>query len=148
MLAPAAARARARAPQAFRMDPVSKEWKEIGTGAVRIVRGAASARLVFSLPVPEKRRERQAVNARVDANTKPVLLPAKDGKLASVKVNLLVAGAAAGGGGGGDAPAARLVSYIFKVKTDAQAQAIIDSVVRVTASLSATAASAATAASS
>ena len=100
----------------------------MGAGAVRIVRGTASARLVFSLPVPEKRRERLAVNARLDATAKPSLMPSKDGKPASIKINLTVADSKG---------EIKLSSYIFRVRTDAQAQALIDSIVRVTASLAA-----------
>ena len=120
--------------QALRMDPASKEWRDItgATGALRIVRGDAAARLTFSVPVDGKRRESLTVNARVDAATKPTLLPSVGGKPASLKINLLVAGK----------DGAKLTSFIFKVKTDAQAQAVIDSITRVTASLGTAASSA------
>ena len=117
------------------MDAASKEWRDItgATGALRIVRGGTAARLTFSVPIEGKRRESLTVNARVDA-AKPTLLPSVGGKAASVKINLLVA----------SKDGAKLTSFLFKVKTDAQAQAIIDSITRVTASLGSSAAAAVT----
>ena len=74
--------------------------------------GPSRARLVFSIPVPGRVREKLLVNRRLEASTKMELAPSKDGKPASLSITFM--------GGAG------LERYTLRVKTDAQAQAIVD----------------------
>jgi hypothetical protein len=97
----------------------TKETTDLGVGSLRVVSGGGKGRLVFSQPIPGRRREKQFINRRLDAAAKLDFAPSVGGKAATLTITLV----------GGDG----LERYTVRVKTDAQAQAILDAARKVAA---------------